>query len=210
RFDLQPGDARCLLATVLAVGRSLLDPFQDLLIIRGPLGKALAPAVADGFGRLEQKETLFGGFPVDARLTGRRLLGREDPVSYALEDPGVIVARIQGVQRELEALLALDAAVAIGGVAAALGEDSANVAGKAEGWRILRAFNPDAGRCRLLAHRGFQIEFPVRPRHNSPGLVQGSEFGIGEGETSLAEHIAFETIGKRPQDDESLRRTGTG
>ena len=139
-------------------------------------------------------------------LSGFGLLGREDLVNPPLDDPGVILARIDGVQREFEALLALDAAVAIGGVAAALGEDSADVSGEAEGRRFLRSLDADAGPGHLLSHFGFQVAFPVRSRRDPPRLVERCEPRVGKGEMALAGNIAFQAVGKRPQDHEPLPR----
>src|SRR5262249_8252677 len=156
-------------------------PAQDLLIIRGVLGKALAATVADGRGRLEQEQALFRFFPVDARLAGSRLLGGEDLVNPALDDPGVIVARVQSVERELEGLLALDAAVAMRGIAATLGKDSANVAGETERVRFPGSFDSDASAGPQLSKCGVQLQFPVRLCHDPARLVQGGKSRPGEG-----------------------------
>ena len=54
--------------------------------------------MADASGRFEQQQAVFGLLAVDARLSRLGLLSREDLVNAPLDDPGVIVARIQGAQ----------------------------------------------------------------------------------------------------------------
>src|SRR5262249_48480886 len=140
---------------VLPVGRSLLDPIQYFLIIRRSFSKAHAATMLHGRGRLEQQQTLFGLFQIDARLSGFGLFGREYLINPALDDPSEILAGIQGAHRELKAVLALDAPVAIHRVATPLGEDSADVAGKAEERRFLRRLYAEVRLGRLLSHFGF-------------------------------------------------------
>ena len=206
-FDLQPVDARHLLAAVLAVGRSPFDPIEHFSIVGRPLGNTLPTTVAHGRGRFEQEEAVFRPLPVDARLLGLGLLGRQDLVNPPVDDPGVVLARIDGVQREFEALLALDAAVATGAVAAALGEDSPDVPCKAEGWRFLCPINAHAGPGPQLSHFGVQFAFPVRSRRDPPHLVERCEPRLGEREMALPGHVAFQAVGKRPQDQKPLSRT---
>src|SRR5262249_7420149 len=209
RLDFQLRDPDHLFRTLFAVGRASLNPIQDLLVIQGFFGEAHPAAVAYGPRRFQQEQALLRALPVDARYAGLGLLGGEDLVNPAVDDPGVILARIECVEREFKALLSFDAAVAIDGVAAALRQNSANVTRETERGRLFRSLNAHVASCRLLSHLNLYVQFPIRQRHEPARRVNGGEAEIGNRETTLARNITFEAVRERAQDDKALRCPAT-
>src|SRR4029077_1803128 len=114
----------------------------------------------------------------------------ENLVNAPLDDPGIVVARIESARRELEPFLALDTAVAGRGVAAPLGEDAADVSREAEGGRCSRAFDPHVGLGRLVFASGFQVQLSTRQGCEPAGLVERCPLRIGDRKTTAAGEVA--------------------
>src|SRR6185503_11753934 len=70
--------------------------------------------------------------------------GGQNLIGSSFDDPTVVVAGIECVERKLESALTLDAAMAFGGVTAAPGQDSSDIAGETEGSLIRSPFEPHA------------------------------------------------------------------
>jgi hypothetical protein len=96
-------------------------------------------------GGLQQEEAFLRICEVDTGDAFAFDLCGEDLVAAAFGDPLVIVSGVEGVRGEFEAALAFDAAMAGGGVAAALGEDAENFAAEGDGLEGGGSFDFDCG-----------------------------------------------------------------
>src|SRR5262245_49661415 len=81
-------------------GRARADPIEDRAVVFGVRVKALAAAVGDSRGGLEEEETLGGIGKIDARDALTFDLGSEDLVAATLGDPFEVVGGVEGVGGE--------------------------------------------------------------------------------------------------------------
>ena len=94
-------------------------------------------------GGLEEEQAFLGGFGIDAGdLLAGGFIG-QDLEGATFDDPPVVIPGVLGVVRESEAVLALHPAMACRPVATPARQDSADVAGEAEGTFVRRLLDSE-------------------------------------------------------------------
>ena len=121
----------------------------------------------------------------------------------------MVIAGIKRVERKLESALTLDAAVAFGGVTAAPGQDSADVAGETERSLIGSPFEPHAGLGALSLDLGPHKGLTVGCRSQPAAGVDGGQPRICYRKAAFGRQVAFHAVAECPDHQEALARART-
>ena len=202
--DLKAPDAGGGPFVLLAVVRPLPDPVENGQVVPGARRELRSAPVREGQGGLGQQQALLGFLQVNPRFPLPGRLGREHLVDPALHDPLVVLPGVKGVGRQLEPALAFHAAVAVVGVAAFLGQDSADLAAEAEGTGFIggRHTNLGAGP-QPLDHTRQGRRSPGHCRHFALPVEAGHR-GVRNGKIGLRRQIALQAVGIAAQQHNSL------
>ena len=132
RLDFDSHKANAFPLRLLSERRPPPNPVDDRFVVGGVDTEPLSAAMTDTHGRFQQQLAMLGLLEIDARVFRALRFGTEDLVRSPFDDPLVVFPRVQRIGRQLEATLALHAAMAIAGVTAPLGQNRSNVTSKAE------------------------------------------------------------------------------
>ena len=208
REDLQPPDLPRRLGRCVAVAGPSANPVQQEPVVRRVPAEAFAPSVGDLHRGFPQQEAPVRSVQVHPGLDRVGRFRAHDLVDAALDDPPEVVARVQGVDGQLEPGSALDPTMAVAGVASPLGENGSDVAGKAEGRFRFGRRDPDGGPRRQLAHPDLESRLSDSDGSDPARRVHFGDSTAGQGKYAPGGDVSLESVASFRQYQETLRRAG--
>ncbi len=195
RIDLERDDMRII---VSRSRRAFFQPQRQQPIGRRVVFKPLAAPVGNGQRGLEQKQTLFGSKRGHAPLFG------------ALDDRDIVGFRFESQERKLESSLAALRAMARPLVAAQLGQERHDLVAEADrpGQSCLRHFDRNVRLAGADAHHDFARA--VGDRQDRTVIADADPSRAAGFDFRLNCQVALRSLGVDAQDDQPLRRLGTG
>ena len=163
----------------------------------------------DRKGGLQQQQTLFRLLKIDSRRRGSFGRDGENRIDAAFDEPPVILPWIQRVGRQLESASSHYAAVTVAAVAAAPGENPADIAGEAEWAALPRGGDPKPNLGRLSAEFRAQPGLAVGQAGHPALRLHAGERGIGNRDPAFGGDVAFQAIPKLAQHQDPLRSLRT-